>query len=82
VKWLLLTVLLLGCTASQRDWRQNTYIDVSAGGDTARPEDSFISSGINYPVVGELWGTVGAWSSMYGEWGPYWGLSYAWAPFN
>lgn len=48
----------------------------------ARVEDAIVSTGINYPLIGKVWGTVGMWSDFYGEWGPYWGVTYAWAPFK
>jgi len=72
--------LLVSCTPAQQDWRNNLYADVSVGGDQYK-ESTVVSTGLSYPLVWNVWGTMGMWSDFYGAYGPYWGLSYAWAPF-
>jgi len=82
MKYLVLAfVLLMGCTAQQRNWRDNTYFDVSAGGGI-EVQATTTSIGVNYPLLGKLWFTAGVWKDLSGEHGPYWGLSYSWAPFT
>ena len=73
-------LFLLSCTAQQRNWRDNTYLDIAAGV-TKHYEETTTSAGVSYPIWSEIWGTVGLWNDFYGNWGEYWGISYAWAPF-
>jgi len=81
MKHVIFLIFLSCCTASQRNWKENTYIDVSTGGTTTSVKDTFLSTGLSYPVTKNLWGSVGVWSDFVTSWGPYWGLSYSWAPF-
>lgn len=77
---ILMAFFLASCTAAQKDWRNNLYFDISAGGDQEY-KSTVTSAGVSYPLVWDVWATVGVWNDFYGTVGPYWGLSYAWAPF-
>jgi len=82
LKWglLLLIVLMTGCTSQHKNWKNNTYFDVSVGGEF-KIRSTTTSVGVNYPLIGKLWVTTGVWKDLSGGFGPYWGVSYSWAPF-
>lgn len=76
----LVLLLLLACTPAQRDWRNSLYVDTSLAG-TDDVEATTMNVGISYPLLGNLWGSMGGWTDIDGNIGPYWGMNYSFAPF-
>lgn len=82
MRLLLVSLLFLcSCDHQQTNWKTNLYVDVSVSG-AEEYGDTTVSAGLSYPIVGDLWATVGLWRGVNKDWGPYWGISYSFNPFD
>lgn len=73
---------LLSCSATQKNWRGNTSIDVGIGGESVNPKYSYPYVGASYYLDYGFSASLGAWTSFNGNVGPYWGANWSFMPFE
>lgn len=79
---LIVLVSLAACTPAQRDWRNNTSVDLGAGGITTEIQNTSTYIGASYYYDYGFSASLGVWNDYFGGIGPYWGIGYSWVPFE